>query len=184
MAASLFAVVVRFLIVVVKLLILGWFQKLFTFHCGYFSCCHHLYGHHARQLLHPCYVENAPEGGRNTLGGNDRSWQDWENTCHTQRTCLHPRLTIGHAAHEVCLPSAMKAFLHRLFRCFAAPKQPSSDIERARQLIAAIDRGGLPLDKAIINRIAESFGLEVSKTAAMADTIARIRAALERCDRP
>jgi hypothetical protein len=78
----------------------------------------------------------------------------------------------------------MKTFLHRLFRCIAAPKQPPSDIERARQLIAAIDRGGLPLDKAIINRIAESFGLEVSKTAAMADTIARIRAALERCDRP
>lgn len=69
MAASLFAVVVRLLIVVVKLLILRWFQKIFTFHCGYFSCCHHLYGHHARQLLHPYYMEKSPEGGRNTFGG-------------------------------------------------------------------------------------------------------------------
>lgn len=76
----------------------------------------------------------------------------------------------------------MQAFLQRLLRRSPAANAPLSDTERARQLIAAIDRGGIPLDKAIIDRIAESFGLEVSKSARTEDTIARIRAALKRCD--
>lgn len=73
----------------------------------------------------------------------------------------------------------MRALLQRLFN-FRAPPRPRSDIERARQLIAAIDAGGIPLDKTIVNRIAESFGLEVSRKARLEDTIARIRAALTR----
>lgn len=76
----------------------------------------------------------------------------------------------------------MKAFLRRLFSRSPPSNQPLSDIDRARQLIAAIDRGGVPLDKAIIDRIAESFGLEVSKSARMEDTMDRIRAALKRCE--
>lgn len=76
----------------------------------------------------------------------------------------------------------MKSFLHRLFKRPPTASHIMSDTERARQLIAAIDRGGVPLDKAIIKRIAESFGLEVSKSARMEDTIERIRAALKRYD--
>lgn len=76
----------------------------------------------------------------------------------------------------------MKAFLQRLFRRSSASSGTLSDIERARQLIAAIDAGGIPLDEAIINRIAENFGLEVSRTARTEDTIERIRAALNRCE--
>jgi hypothetical protein len=76
----------------------------------------------------------------------------------------------------------LKAFLRRLFKRSPDADQPLSDTERARQLIAAIDRGGVPLDKAIINRIAESFGLEVPITARTEDTIERIRAALKRCE--
>lgn len=77
----------------------------------------------------------------------------------------------------------MKAFLHRLFKRSPAATGPLSDIARARQLIAAIDAGGIPLDKTIITRVAESFGLEVSRTARTDETIMRIRAALKRCDR-
>lgn len=77
----------------------------------------------------------------------------------------------------------MKAFLRRLLSRTTRDTRPLSNIDRARQLIAAIDAGGIPLDKSIINRIAESFGLEVSRTARTEDTIARIRAALARCDR-
>jgi hypothetical protein len=73
-------------------------------------------------------------------------------------------------------------FLRRFFKLSPAANQPLSDIERARQLIAAIDRGGVPLNEAIVGRIAESFGLEVSKSARMEDTIERIRAALKRCE--
>ena len=76
----------------------------------------------------------------------------------------------------------MKNFLRRLFGYPPAKTKPLSDIDRARQLIAAIDAGGIPLDKSIINRIAESFGLEVSRTARTEETIDRIRAALKRCD--
>ena len=61
-----------------------------------------------------------------------------------------------------------------------AGTQPLSEIDRARPLIAAIDAGGIPLDKAIIRWIAESFGLEVPRTARNEDTIERIRAALKR----
>jgi hypothetical protein len=54
------------------------------------------------------------------------------------------------------------------------------EIRRAKQLVAAIDAGGIPLDPAIIIRIAENLGLEVSRNARMADTIERIRAATKR----
>jgi hypothetical protein len=76
----------------------------------------------------------------------------------------------------------MKALLRRLFKRSPAVAKPVSDVDRARQLIAAVDAGGIPLDQAIINRIATGFGLEVSRTARTEETIERIRAALGRCD--
>lgn len=59
-------------------------------------------------------------------------------------------------------------------------RQAPSPEQRARQLIAAIDAGGLPLNAAIVNHIARSLGLEVSSRASLQDTIARIRAAVQR----
>jgi hypothetical protein len=59
-------------------------------------------------------------------------------------------------------------------------RRPPSAEERARQLIAAIDAGGLPLNAAIVNDIARALGLEVSSRASLRDTIARIRAAVQR----
>lgn len=50
-------------------------------------------------------------------------------------------------------------------------------------LIAAIDAGGIPLNPAVVNDIARKLGLEVSVTAQMDGTIARIRAALENLGR-
>lgn len=76
----------------------------------------------------------------------------------------------------------MKTLLRRLLSPSAAHVNPVSNIERARELITAIDAGGIPLDKAIIKRIAESFGLEVSRNAPTDETIERIRAALKRCE--
>ena len=52
--------------------------------------------------------------------------------------------------------------------------------QRARDLIAAIDAGGLPLNAARVNDIARQLGLEVSVKAPMPETIERIRRALER----
>jgi hypothetical protein len=47
--------------------------------------------------------------------------------------------------------------------------------QRALDLIAAIDAGGVPLNPARVNDIARRLGLEVSVKAPMAQTIERIR---------
>ena len=80
--------------------------------------------------------------------------------------------------------------LHRPFNPLAwlkallaplAPHAPhTSERQRALNLIAAIDAGGVPLHPARVNHIARSLGLEVSAHAKMGDTVARIRAALAR----
>ena len=71
------------------------------------------------------------------------------------------------------------AMLNWLRRRFAkAP--PLSDIEQARRLIDAIDRGGIPLNPAKVNAIARNLGLEASRRAPVEHTIARIRACLSR----
>lgn len=57
-------------------------------------------------------------------------------------------------------------------------RNPPSPQQRANDLIAAIDAGGLPLNPARVNDIARQLGLEVSASAPMPQTIARIRAAL------
>ena len=61
----------------------------------------------------------------------------------------------------------------------AARKDPSPERQRAIDLIAAIDAGGLPLYPGRVNDIARQLGLEVSSKAPVEDTIARIRAALD-----
>jgi len=67
------------------------------------------------------------------------------------------------------------------FKAWLSRRKPVlSDRQRAVDLIAAIDRGGLPLNPARVNDIARGLGLEVSTRARVEDTIARIRQALER----
>jgi len=60
------------------------------------------------------------------------------------------------------------------------PPAPPSVEQRAKDLIAAVDAGGIPLNPARINHIARQLGLEVSAKAPVAETIERIRAALAR----
>jgi hypothetical protein len=73
----------------------------------------------------------------------------------------------------------IKALLARWRRSPAAAV-PLSDRQRAIDLVAAVDAGGLPLNPARVNAIARSLGLEVSTRAPVEDTIARIRQALAR----
>jgi hypothetical protein len=77
-------------------------------------------------------------------------------------------------------PGALQRFMRWLQAWRAPANRPLTDRQRALELIAAIDAGGLPLNPARVNDIARRLGLEVSRHAAMADTVARIRAALER----
>jgi hypothetical protein len=63
---------------------------------------------------------------------------------------------------------------------FAPAPKPLSDLEQARRLLAAIDRGGIPLNPARVNAVARSLGLDVARTAPVDDTIARLRRAVAR----
>jgi hypothetical protein len=63
---------------------------------------------------------------------------------------------------------------------FAWFRRPSPEIQAAKALIQAIDRGGIPSNPAKVNDIARRLGLEVSRSAPMSDTIERIRTALKR----
>ncbi len=67
----------------------------------------------------------------------------------------------------------LKAWLRR------TPQLPR-ELQAGKEVIAAIDAGGLPLDPARINRIARELGLEVSARAPVEDTVARLRAAVAR----
>ena len=67
----------------------------------------------------------------------------------------------------------LKAWLRR------GPTLPP-ELNAGRNVIAAIDAGGLPLDATRINRIARDLGLEVSPRAPVEDTVARLRAAVLR----
>jgi hypothetical protein len=59
-------------------------------------------------------------------------------------------------------------------------KPPLTPEQRARDLVRAVDAGGLPLNPARVNDIARQLGLEVSSRAPMEKTIERIRQALQR----
>jgi hypothetical protein len=74
----------------------------------------------------------------------------------------------------------MKSRLLDWFRRRRPKRPPLSDIDQAKLLIAAIDRGGIPLNPARVNHIARNLGLEVSTRAPVDQTIARIRACVER----
>ncbi len=62
----------------------------------------------------------------------------------------------------------------------SAKAQPRDEFDRARALVDAIDRGGLPLMPSKINDVARDLGLEVSRNAPVAETVERIRAAVAR----
>lgn len=69
---------------------------------------------------------------------------------------------------------------NRLMVWFEPRRAPASEHQRALDLLAAVDAGGLPLNPARVNHIARQLGLEVSVHAPVEQTIARIRAAMDR----
>ena len=75
---------------------------------------------------------------------------------------------------------AVSKLLGRIKDACLGQKTVLSDEQRAQALIAAIDAGGIPLDAGRVNAIARGLGLEVSTKAPVADTITRIREALQR----
>ncbi|MCL2635694.1 MAG: hypothetical protein FWD50_03570 [Betaproteobacteria bacterium] len=86
------------------------------------------------------------------------------------------------AKHKCMGSRRRKGILGWLKALFLPPPEAVSDIEQARRLLAAIDRGGIPLNPARVNAVARNLGLEVAKRAAVEDTVARLRAAVRRAD--
>ncbi len=69
-------------------------------------------------------------------------------------------------------PNSM-SWLKSLFQRSA---RQTPERQRALDLLAAVDAGGLPLNPARVNDIARQLGLDVSAKAPVAETIERIRA--------
>ena len=76
--------------------------------------------------------------------------------------------------------SRVRKLFTRLKNLFTAKNGAVCEITQAKQLIAAVDRGGIPLNPAKVNAIARNLGLEVSRKAPVEETIVRIRQAVER----
>ena len=76
--------------------------------------------------------------------------------------------------------SRKSRLLKSLAGLFVPRPKLSPELQRGRDLLQAVDAGGIPLNPAIVNRIARNLGLEVSASAAVEETISRIRAAVER----
>lgn len=70
----------------------------------------------------------------------------------------------------------MLRWLKSLF--FKEPIPP--EIAAAKALIAAVDRGGIPLNPMKVNQIARALGLEVSRSAPVEETLERVRQWLKR----
>jgi hypothetical protein len=68
---------------------------------------------------------------------------------------------------------SLKAWLRR------KPTLPR-ELQAGKDVVEAIDAGGVPLDASRINRIARELGLEVSPKAPVEETVARLRAAVGR----
>jgi len=66
---------------------------------------------------------------------------------------------------------------------FGKPPAPLDEFERARRLVLAVERGGIPLNPARVNALARDLGLEVRRDAPVEETVARLRAALVRAGR-
>lgn len=77
---------------------------------------------------------------------------------------------------------ALRSLLAGLQRRRRAAVGAPDEVRRAHALVAAVDAGGLPLNPALVNRVARGLGLEVSRHASMDQTVERIRAALRRIE--
>lgn len=78
------------------------------------------------------------------------------------------------------IPHRKPRLLKWLKGLFVTRAKLPPEVQRAKEVIAAIDSGGIPLNPATINTIARDLGLEVPRRASVSDTIQRIRMAVER----
>lgn len=93
--------------------------------------------------------------------------------------------TLGYrseVATKVAEARAAKAEARQAHKNEPAPEAPRPELQAAKDLLAAVDKGGIPLNPAKLRQVAEALGLEVKKKAKPADTVARIREAVGRAE--
>jgi hypothetical protein len=78
--------------------------------------------------------------------------------------------------------SSLWSLLPVALRRRGALRREPDEVRRARELVAAVDAGGVPLNPALVNQVARRLGLEVSRQAPVEQTVERVRAALQRLD--
>ncbi len=74
----------------------------------------------------------------------------------------------------------ISALIVNLPKDYAAPADSNQAINLAKQMLAAIDQGGIPTDPIRINKIGRALGLEILASAPMFETISRIRDAINK----
>jgi len=84
--------------------------------------------------------------------------------------------------HTVSIELTQDTTVNWLKKLLNRRKTEPTPEQRAKNLIAAVDAGGLPLNAAVVNDIARALGLEVSSRARLEETIGRIRMALQRLE--
>jgi hypothetical protein len=99
---------------------------------------------------------------------------------------VQPRAAIPTEIPRVAeAPQAVEAKEERPEAPAAAPAVTTTpEINTAKDLLTAIDKGGVPLNPAKLNNVARDIGLDVSKSAKPEETIRRIRNAVERAEAP
>ncbi|KAF0162909.1 MAG: hypothetical protein FD157_3575 [Rhodocyclaceae bacterium] len=70
--------------------------------------------------------------------------------------------------------------LKTLTSIFGRRRTLPPELQAGKDVVAAIDAGGVPLNPVRINQIARNLGLEVAASAPVEQTIERLRAAVER----
>lgn len=70
--------------------------------------------------------------------------------------------------------------LRTLNSLFGRRRSLPPELQAGRDVVKAIDAGGVPLNPARINQIARNLGLEVAANAPVGETVERLRAAVER----
>jgi hypothetical protein len=110
-----------------------------------------------------------------------------ENSVVKTLECLKKTDAPGFSGHQGTIFHTVALFLKHgtpvnWLQKLLPRRQALTPEQRAKDLVAAIDAGGLPLNAAVVNDIARQLGLEVSTRARLDETIARIRMALKRME--
>ena len=111
----------------------------------------------------------------------DAAYKNKLGTPETQATLNRARTKLQQAVTELVKPAAAPEKAKPAAPATAKPAV-APEIQTAKDLLSAIDEGGIPLNPSKLNNVARDIGLDVSKSAKPEETIKRIRDAVQRTE--